>query len=120
MAKKIAFLDCCSEPVLETVKVLHSTVDEVAERRCCQNCKGQWYYRMKEYHIASDDLNRRAWYVRLTPKEVEILEKSTQPLNETLFSGKPGFVRDEDGVNKVEGIPYFLQSGGMCDAESKE
>lgn len=109
MPEAIAFLDCCGEPLLETVKVLRSTECEIVSIRCCQNCQGHWYYRMLEYTLSTDAYNRRTWYVKLAPEEVAVLEKARELSDVTCFACRPGFLKDEDGVSKIQGIPYFLQ-----------
>ncbi len=82
---------------------------EIVSIRRCRNCQAYWYYCLREYPLASANYDRRAWYVRLTPEEAEALVQAGQVPAPARFADRPGFLTDEDGVSKIQGIPYFLE-----------
>lgn len=109
MPDTIKYLDCCAKPALETIKMFLSLEREMVAIHRCQHCGCHWFYWLREYQITTDDYNRRKWYVRLTPEEAEMLAETSGTPDPSLFAGRPGFLRDEDGMNAIEGIPSFLQ-----------
>lgn len=108
MAKSVPFLDCCKQPALDVVKIWHCTDCGTISLRVCRNCNSHWYYHLKEYHISGDEYDRRAWYVRLTPEEVEAFAKLTDPPSPNLFADRDGIARGEEGIQKIRGVPSFI------------
>lgn len=109
MAKNVPFLDCCGKPALDVVKIWHCTDCGTISLRVCRNCNSHWYYHLKEYHISSDEYDRRAWYVRLTPGEVEALAKLSAPPPPSHFADRDGIARGEEGIQKIRGVPSFIE-----------
>ncbi|MBN2131661.1 MAG: hypothetical protein JW741_19335 [Sedimentisphaerales bacterium] len=109
MKDGMQYLDCCKHPKLETVKCFLSTETELVAIRCCRGCGTHWFYRLHEYECITDGYDRNIWYVRLTPEEVNILMKSDAAPPPDRFADHPGFLMNEDGMNRIQGIPYFLE-----------
>ena len=112
MPESVTYIDCCGKPVLATVKSFLATEYEMVDIRRCLNCGCHWFYHLREYTITTDEYDRRKWYVRLSHEEVGELLKLDAPPPPSLFADRPGFLRDEDGMSKIKGIPYFLESCG--------
>lgn len=109
MPKSVPFLDCCKQPALDVVKVWVSTECVTVSLRVCRNCNSHWYYHLKEYCISRPDYDRRAWYVRLSPEEVEALVQLTEPPHPSRFADRDGIARGEEGIQKIRGVPPFVE-----------
>lgn len=105
MADSVKYLDCCEKPDLRTVKLFLSTENETVSIRRCRKCGCHWFFRLREYSIATDDYDRSKWYVRLTPEETEMFIKSETMPDPSLFADRPGFLRDADGMSMIRGVP---------------
>jgi hypothetical protein len=73
MPKSVPFLDCCGKPALDVVKCWVSTECVTVSLRLCRNCNAHWFYHLKKYRISSEEYDRRAWYVLLTPERRSLL-----------------------------------------------
>lgn len=102
-------LDCCANPVLKTVTQLLATDTETAAVRQCMSCGCHWFYRLREYNVEADTYDRKKWFVRMTADEAAACKDKPTVPPATQFAGRPGFLRDEDGMAKIVGVPYFLQ-----------
>jgi hypothetical protein len=109
MPKPVPFLDCCGQPALDVVKVWLCTECGTVSLRVCRTCNSHWYYHLKEYSISSPEYDRRAWYVRLTPEEAEKLAQSSEPPPASYFADRDGIARGEEGIQKIRGIPDFVE-----------
>ncbi len=109
MPKSVPFLDCCGKPALDVVKCWVSTECVTVSLRLCRNCNAHWFYHLKEYRISSEEYDRRAWYVLLTPEEAESLAQSSEPPPPSLFADREGIARGEEGIQKIRGVPPFIE-----------
>lgn len=108
MPEPITHLDCCAAPALATAKLLHSTETEMMAVRRCGQCGCSWYYLLRACENRRGDYDRQAWFVRLTAEEAESLTSRAGVPDPHMFAGRPGFLRDADGLQRIEGLPYFL------------
>lgn len=109
----VSCIDCCGNPDLETVTPFLATERELVAIRRCRNCGADWFYHLREYQLLggdpdSDLYDRRVWYVRLSPGEAAVLGSTPGIPDSRLFSERDGFLRDEEGLNRIRGIPDFL------------
>jgi hypothetical protein len=108
MTKPIIHLDCCETPALATARLLLSTEVEMMAVRKCRHCGCCWYYVMRTCENRRGDYDRQSWFVRLSADEAESLTSRPGVPDPQMFAGRPGFLRDADGLQRIEGLPYFL------------
>jgi len=105
MAWKVDYLDCCSNPLLESVKAI--TKDDHDHRTLCrcQTCGAFWFTRFYEYIYFDVDLpdSQIHWHVRLTEEEAAAIQESGKRVR---IAGRLCFQEDEGVVVKT-GYPLF-------------
>lgn len=107
------FLDCCSSAELETVKILleSSHADEIVRR--CSACATFWFYRFHEHvDFSGGDDEITIWYTQLTQEEAQRILGATGRPDLSFLTGKPSFVKDDQGVRRVGGQPTQPSPGG--------
>ena len=117
MTKTSAYIDCCAAPKLETIHTFLSPETMIIAIKCCQDCGTQWFYLLREDlcelesfsdEVTEKDYDQHKWYVRLAPDEAKKLLSSATAPDQRLFAGRPGFLRDANGMNPIVGVPDFI------------
>jgi len=108
MPEKVEFLDCCSQPVVKTLRALKRTSHEMESIRRCLHCNQYWYYLLLEQETREDTPDRKGWWVKLTSAEAEPMLASKEKPDLTLLNDKPGIVKDSEGIKRVVGRPDFF------------
>lgn len=103
-------IDCCTSPSLKTVKNFVSTNEKLVRIRSCAHCGTFWYCHEIAFETNSSEYyDRCKWYARLSPEEAKELTTSDRAPNLEMFRDRAGFVRDDDGMCKSNGIPAFIK-----------
>ena len=110
MAQSVPFLDCREKPELEVVRIWMATDGITISRRVCRQCGAHGYTQLKECCISSSEYDRWAWYVHLTPAEVQKPASASGRSRVGSFAGRNGIVRGEEGSLHIQGIPGFIAS----------
>lgn len=102
-------IDCCPEPSLKTVKTFVSTDELLIRIRRCAKCGAHWFCHVRAFEVSGcDHYNRFKWYVRLSEDEAAVLIQSDDPPATERFHDRPGFLRDDDGLNRIQGVPDYI------------
>ena len=105
MPDKVDYLDCCTQPALETVKSLYDSSHDTEAVRQCQHCQAYWFYRFHEYVSFITDDEITVWYSRLTPEEARGIIDAKERPDLSFQNARPSFVRDHTGVHRTSGQP---------------
>ena len=100
MPEKLEYLDCCKEPVLETMKPLRGVSHETESVRQCRHCGQHWYYFLRETLHSGTSLDRIVWCCRLTAEEAGLVAASSHQERHLLVDQRLGILRDDEGVRK--------------------
>jgi hypothetical protein len=100
MPEKLEYLDCCKDPLLETVKHLHKSSHETESIRRCRHCGQHWYYVLHESRRSDPSFDHIVWCCCLTAAEVALLSGSPHQKCHSLIDQKTGILRDDEGVRK--------------------
>ena len=109
MPEKLEYLDCCKEPLLETVTPLRRASHETESIRRCCHCGQPWYYLLRESHHSNASFDRVVWCCRLTGEEVGLLAGSPRQECHSLIDQKTGILRDDEGVRKDARCPAITR-----------
>lgn len=102
---KVSYLDCCSDPDLESVKVILDTNRESEGLVRCKTCGAYWYHRFLEImHFDRED-DQTVWYSPVTEEEAQrIMEAQGRP-DLSFLLRRPSFEEDDRGIRRVSGAP---------------
>ena len=95
-----AFLDCCSLPELNGLRVVTESRRDLESVARCTACGSYWFYRFHEY---GDDTT--SWYTPLSPAEAEQLLTDPGGVDLAFLKSRPSWMHDDDGVRRVDGAP---------------
>jgi hypothetical protein len=102
---KVDYLDCCSNPDLEGVKVLLDTNREGESLCQCKTCGAYWFHRFLEIMKFDRPDDQTVWYSPVTEEEARrILDAEGRPDLGFLLT-RPSFQVDDQGVRHVSGQP---------------
>ncbi len=102
---KLNYLDCCSDPDLESVKVILETNRESEGLLRCKTCGAYWFHRFLEIMKLDGPDDQTVWYSSVTEDEAQrILDAEGRPDLRFLLT-RPGFRVDNQGVSRVSGQP---------------
>lgn len=99
------FLDCCVNPKLKLVKIVHESGHDDESLHQCQSCGGYWFYRFAEYVSFHGDDDITVWYSPVTPEEAKTIIESTDRPDLSFLLNRPGFMKDDNGVTRTAGQP---------------
>jgi len=109
MPEKLEYLDCCKEPLLETViRFRWSSHETESIRRCC-HCGQHWYYLLHESCHQDASFDHIVWCCCLTVEEIRLLADSPRQGCYSLIDQKTGFLRDDEGVRTDARRPAIPQ-----------
>jgi hypothetical protein len=112
MPEKLGYLDCCNEPLLETVRHLRKSSHETESIRRCRQCGQQWYYVIHESRHRGESLDYVVWCSRLTAEEATLLANAPHQERHKLVDQKVGILRDDEGVRKDARRPQLGGTAG--------
>lgn len=102
---KVSYLDCCSDPDLEAIKIILDTNRESEGLVRCKTCGAYWYHRFLEImHFDRPD-DQTTWYSPVTPEEAQrILDTEGRPDLSFLLT-RPSFEEGNQMIRRVSGQP---------------
>jgi len=101
----VSYLDCCSNPKLEGVKVLLETNRESESLCQCKTCGAYWYHRFLDIIKFDGPDDQTVWYSPVTEEEAQhILHAEGRPDLKFLLT-RPSFEKDNQGIRRVSGQP---------------
>jgi hypothetical protein len=102
---KVSYLDCCSDPDVEGLKVILDTNREREGLVRCKTCRAYWYHRFLEImHFDRPD-NQTVWYSPVTKKEAKGIMEAQGRSDLSFLLTRPSFEKDDQGVRRVSGAP---------------
>ena len=102
---KVSYLDCCSDPDLESLKTILDTNREDESLRRCKTCGAYWFHRFLEIMKFDGPDDQTIWYSPITEEEAQrILVAQGRPDLKFLLN-RQSFVEDAGGIRRVSGQP---------------
>ncbi len=102
---KVNYLDCCSDPDLESVKTILDTNREDESLQRCKTCGAYWFHRFLEIMKFDGPDDQTVWYSPVTEEETRrILDAEGRPDLRFLLT-RPSFRVDDQGIRRVSGEP---------------
>jgi hypothetical protein len=102
---KLNYLDCCSDPDLESVKVILDTNRESEGLVRCKTCGAYWFHRFLEIMKFDGPDDQTVWYSPVTEDEARhILDAEGRPDLRFLLT-RSSFRVDDQGIRRVSGQP---------------
>lgn len=102
------FLDCCSSPSVVTIKTVYDSYHDLEALCQCQSCEAFWFFRFHEYvNFDGGDDDLTVWYSLLTPEQGQLILQAAERPDLDFLARRPSFVKDDQGVRRVEGQPTY-------------
>ena len=106
MSYAVPYLDCCRQPVLETIKSLYQSRHDTEALCQCQNCQRYWFYRFSEYVTFGDDGDDlTVWYSPLNKQEAQTILQSEERPDLSFLNTRTSFMEEAGNVRKLDGQP---------------
>ncbi len=104
------FLNCCSNPNLQTIKTIYSSSHDAEWLDRCVECSSYWFRRFHEWENwsgGSDDLT--TYYTRISDQESKIIisANNREELNLSYLEKRESIVDENGNISVTKGQPSY-------------